>query len=477
MTSFPPTHFRQPNLFTSANVQHLYKQEPRIVRLQILPCLQSIKTVLSPTRETMSVSRSRHSSGKDNKSKSREREVREEEDDVLLMEHETVNLISWRPRRPIPDWIEVVPFYRIARVVHLDKVEDIYRSGRMEPRPITHFSAFHPKGLPEDHPCKNLRVLWFSPQEEDPNANSKYGNFEFSLDIHWVLNRWKRVYYIENVSYPTVTLYRVLLTNTDYGELFDNYALTATIEGPRLLPLSNDHPCNPWAKKGRPHTVRKNCPRYMGESFNKNGLILEFLIEATDEDAREIVRCSWRKPRDHLPSGDEGDGWWCHTYERRNQECEFKMGHHEVERQIEKMEQTIQQHWGDLEAVEPACAELLVGQDEAAAGTQSSTSSTGRKRQKDVESEILQALGKRVAEFGSILKDFTKAQQQPMIARAAFANYVRDSLMTMPKASYKKARSSINRLLSELMEDSDNEDLPAATAPAPGPAPVLAPAQ
>ena len=113
------------------------------------------------------------------------------------------------------------------------------------------------------------------------------------------------------------------------------------------------------------------------------------------------------------------------------------------------MKQTIQQHRGDLEATETACAELQVGQDEAAAGTQSSTSLTGRKRQKGVESEILQSLEKRVAESGSILKDFTKAQQQPMTARAAFANYDRDSLMTMPKASY-------NRLLSDLMENSDN---------------------
>ena len=125
-----------------------------------------------------------------------------------------------------------------------------------------------------------------------------------------------------------------------------------------------------------------------------------------------------------------------------------------------------------MEAAETACAELQVGQNEAAPGTQSSTSSTGRKRQKDVESEILQSLEKRVAESGSIIKDFTKAQQQPMTARSAFANYVRDSLMTMPKASYKKARSSINRLLSELMEDSDNDDLPAATATAPAPGPA-----
>ncbi|XP_076053574.1 uncharacterized protein LOC143032592 [Oratosquilla oratoria] len=250
-------------------------------------------------------------SDRDNKSKSKERKVEEEVEDVLLKNHENGNLISWGPRRPIPDSIKSVPFDRIARVVHLDEAFIIDRCGRMEPRPITDFSAFHPNGLPDDHPCKKLRVLWFSPQEH-PDANSKYGNIEFSLDIHWVLDRWKRVYHIENISYPTVTLCRVLLTNTDYGELFRKYAPTATIEEPCLLPLSNDHLCNPWASnKGLLHIVRKNYPRYKGEGFNKHGLILEFLIETTDEDTREIVRRSEKRLRDHLPSGDEEDDLWC----------------------------------------------------------------------------------------------------------------------------------------------------------------------
>ena len=73
-----------------------------------------------------------------------------------------------------------------------------------------------------------------------------------------------------------------------------------------------------------------------------------------------------------------------------------------------------------------------------------------RPRQKDLQ--------KRVTECGSILKDIIKAQQQPMTARAAFANYVRDSLMTMSKANFKKDRSNINWLLSELMEDTNDDD-------------------
>ncbi|XP_076053509.1 uncharacterized protein LOC143032528 [Oratosquilla oratoria] len=280
----------------------------------------------------MSGCRPRRPSGKDNKSKPKEeRTVEEETEDVLLRKHKNGKLVSWRPRRPISDSIKSVPFGRIARVVHLDEAFIIDRCGRMEPRPITDFSAFHPNGLPDDHPCKKLRVLWFCPQEH-PDANSKYGNVEFSLDIHWVLDRWKKVYHIENISYPTVTLCRVLLTNTDYGKLFSKYAPTATVEGPRLFPLSNDHPCNPWASnKGRFHTVREDCPRYKGEGFNKHGLILEFLIEATDEDTREIVRRSRRRSRNHFPSGIDGDDLWCHKYARRHQECTWQCDRFEVD--------------------------------------------------------------------------------------------------------------------------------------------------
>ena len=143
------------------------------------------------------------------------------------------------------------------------------------------------------------------------------------------------------------------------------------------------------------------------------------------------------------------------------------------------MKATIQQHRGDLAAAETACAQMQGEEEQAAAPSTSSSSS--RKRQMDVEAEIMESQPKRVAESGSILKDISQSQQQPTTARVAFANYVRDSLMTMSKANYKKVRSSINRVLSQLMEedsDDDTDDLPSATATvtqrqaAPGPSPV-----
>ena len=55
-----------------------------------------------------------------------------------------------------------------------------------------------------------------------------------------------------------------------------------------------------------------------------------------------------------------------------------------------------------------------------------------------------------------------------MTARTAFANYARDSLLTMSKANYKKVRSPINKVLSEWLDDSDDEDgMPSATQQAP----------
>ena len=59
---------------------------------------------------------------------------------------------------------------------------------------------------------------------------------------------------------------------------------------------------------------------------------------------------------------------------------------------------------------------------------------------------------------GSILKYIVKVQQQSLTARTVFANYVKDSRLTMSMAKYKKAKSTINSLLSKLMDDSDDED-------------------
>ena len=89
----------------------------------------------------------------------------------------------------------------------------------------------------------------------------------------------------------------------------------------------------------------------------------------------------------------------------------------------------------------------------------SSTPLSSSKRPQDTDTALFESLQKRVGESGTILKNLSKAQQQPITPRTAFANYVKDSLLTMSKAKYKKARSTINKLLSDLMDEDSDDDM------------------
>jgi hypothetical protein len=46
--------------------------------------------------------------------------------------------------------------------------------------------------------------------------------------------------------------------------------------------------------------------------------------------------------------------------------------------------------------------------------------------------------------------------------RTVFATYVRDSLITMQKQKFRKARSTINKMLSQLMEEDSDDDIPSS---------------
>ncbi|XP_028412856.1 uncharacterized protein LOC114537469 [Dendronephthya gigantea] len=130
---------------------------------------------------------------------------------------------------------------------------------------------------------------------------------------------------------------------------------------------------------------------------------------------------------------------------------------------MQSVKETIQLHRGDLNAAESACADMQDVLDEVTP-IPSSTAGRSHKRPQDTESDVLETLQKRVAESGTILKDIYKAKQQPITARSVFANYVKESLLTMSKSKYKKARSSINRLLSELMDEDSDDEFPSAMA-------------
>ena len=129
------------------------------------------------------------------------------------------------------------------------------------------------------------------------------------------------------------------------------------------------------------------------------------------------------------------------------------------------------QHTGDLETAENACAELEIKED-GDLTLLSPTYSTSKRRQKDANADMLKSLKKRIEQSGNILKDIARTHQQPYTSRTAFADYARDSTVTMSKPKYKRARSNINRLLPGLMEFSD-EDVSTTTVSAVSTAPVM----
>ena len=137
---------------------------------------------------------------------------------------------------------------------------------------------------------------------------------------------------------------------------------------------------------------------------------------------------------------------------------------------VSSVRATIAGHNGDLEAAEAACAETM-DDDDIVPPTVPSTSQRKSKRATE-EDDMLQTLQKRVHESGDLLKALN--QPRAITSTTAFANYVRDSLVTMSKANFRKARVGINTILSNLMEDdSDAEDVhTVSTLLAPVPVPV-----
>lgn len=128
------------------------------------------------------------------------------------------------------------------------------------------------------------------------------------------------------------------------------------------------------------------------------------------------------------------------------------------------MKATIATHSGDLDAAEAACADIVVDDDSTPSTVPSSSSQRKGKRGQD-DDQLLQSLQKRMHESGELLKSL--AQPQTITATAAFANYVRDSLVSMSKRKFREARSRINTILSDLMDEESDEEQPHLTFPAP----------
>ena len=134
-----------------------------------------------------------------------------------------------------------------------------------------------------------------------------------------------------------------------------------------------------------------------------------------------------------------------------------------------QVKETIAAHSGDLEAAEAACAELMVGDDSTPSPVPYSSSQGKGKRGQD-DDQLLQSLQKRVHESEELLK--VLAQPQPITATVAFANYMRDSLLSMSKRKFRKARSRFTQIPSELLDEESDEEEPPIVHTVPAPASV-----
>lgn len=126
---------------------------------------------------------------------------------------------------------------------------------------------------------------------------------------------------------------------------------------------------------------------------------------------------------------------------------------------------------GNLEAAEAAYADIVVDEDSTPSPVHATSSQCKGKRRQGSD-QLLESLQKRVQESGELLK--VLQEPQPVTPTITFANYVRDSLVSMSKRKFRKARSKINTFLSELMEEaSDEEEAPVVPMfSAPGPSPM-----
>ncbi|KAL5016903.1 hypothetical protein ScPMuIL_006492 [Solemya velum] len=79
----------------------------------------------------------------------------------------------------------------------------------------------------------------------------------------------------------------------------------------------------------------------------------------------------------------------------------------------------------------------------------------GMKRKQD-DTTTLETLQENLLQSGQVLKQLTSVEPAPLSRRATFANFVRDSLLTMSKPKYKMAEASIWDILRQADLDDDS---------------------
>ncbi|KAK7074969.1 hypothetical protein SK128_004901 [Halocaridina rubra] len=201
------------------------------------------------------------------------------------------------------------PFTNIVRTLHLDDALQVIAKNRIEPKNIITFSSIAASVLPPDHPCSNLRILWFSAKldnekDDDPNW---YGNVQFAVSCDMLVNLFKYCFLVEIMTTPTHTTSRLLLTNKDYSAVLPRYYRERT--------------GGPWQVSSEGHKALIHCSRYKFRGENIFDHVLEFMLEVTQEDEHKLLSKCKISFMNHENAADCTIPHVCNRYQRVHAQC------------------------------------------------------------------------------------------------------------------------------------------------------------
>lgn len=201
------------------------------------------------------------------------------------------------------------PFTHVVRTLHLEDAVQVLSTNRMKPKSLVTFSSLQHGTLPDDHPCKELKVLWFSARfksekEEDPNW---YGNVEFAAPCHLLLEMFQFSFLVEILTTPTHSVSRVLLTNKDYSSVLPHY--------------NRKQPGGGWMVSQDGHFALRKCSRYRFRGTNIFDHVLEFMLEVSAKDEKKILSSCKIDFKNHEDARDTRQAHVCNRYQRLKQPC------------------------------------------------------------------------------------------------------------------------------------------------------------
>lgn len=186
---------------------------------------------------------------------------------------------------------------------------DVCVKWRMEPKNITSFSCIDSRDLHPSHPCFGLKVLWFGAHfpNQDKDEPDWYGNVQFSVDSRILLNYWNFFFLVEMMTTPTHTCSRILVTNTDYSD---------------VLPSYDYHRAGgPWQVTYEGDQALINCSRFRFRGTNSHHHILEFMIDVSQNDERNILQNCEVSFRNHEEAQNMKIRHVCNRYQRAGTPC------------------------------------------------------------------------------------------------------------------------------------------------------------